>query len=100
MQKILEAFANDAIRVEADVRKRSKEHQKAWELSSRLQDKLEKKLGHKKKELLEELMDATASESSYYAQERFIYGYRLGVLMTMEVFSDLDIFVWRGMDKT
>lgn len=26
-------------------------------------------------------MDALASESSYYAQERFIYGYRLGVLM-------------------
>lgn len=100
MQRILEAFANDALRVEADVGKRSKEHQKVWEQGSKLQDELEEKLGQKEKELFEELMDTMASESSYYAQERFIYGYRLGVLMTMEVFSDPDIFVWKGMDRT
>lgn len=100
MQRILEAFANDDLRVEADVGKRSKEHQRVWELTNRLQDELEEKLGQKEKELFEELMDTMASESSYYAQERFIYGYRLGVLMTMEVFSDPDIFVWRGMDRT
>lgn len=53
MQKILETFANDALRVEADVGKRSKEHQKIWEQSSRLQDELEEKLGQKEKEFLE-----------------------------------------------
>lgn len=100
MHKILEAFANDALRVETDAEKRSKEHQKVWELSSRLQDELEKGLRQQEKELFGELMDAMASESSCYAQERFIYGYRLGVLMTMEVFSDPDIFVWKGMDRT
>ena len=94
MKRILEALANDALRVEADVGKRSKDHQKVLELSSTLQDELEEK------QLFEELMDTMASESSYYAQERFIYGYRLGVLMTMEVFSDPDIFVWKGMDRT
>lgn len=100
MQRILEAFANDSLRVEADVEKRSKDHQRVWELTSRLQDELEERLGQKEKELFEKLMDTMASESSYYAQERFIYGYRLGVLMTMEVFSDPDIFAWKGMDRT
>ena len=54
MQKILEAFANDALRVEADVGKRSKEHQRVWEQGSKLQDVLEEKLGQKEKELFEE----------------------------------------------
>lgn len=99
MQRILEAFANDALRVEADVGQRAPEHQKVCELTMELEQKLVERLGDEEKKLFEKLMDAMASESSYYAEGRFIHGYRLGVLMTMEVFMDSDIYLWKGMDR-
>lgn len=98
MQKILEAFANGELRVEADISKRSPEHQKASkrcdELEEKVREKLEDEEGQK---IFDELMGALAFESSYYAQERFIRGFRLGALMMIEVFSDPDVFLWRSV---
>ena len=98
MQKILEAFANGELRVEADVEKRSPEHQKVSERCNELEKKVREKLGDEEdKKLFDKLMEAMMYESSYYAQERFIRGFRLGALMIMEVFSDPDVFLWRNV---
>ena len=99
MQRTLEALANDALQVEMDVKKRSKEHQEAGNLSIELEQRLEEQLTSSNKKLLEELMEAVAIESSYYAQERFIHGYRLGALMTTEVFMDCDQYWGKGLDR-
>ena len=99
MQRTLEAFANDALQVEVDVKKRSKEHQEACSLSIELEQRLEEQLTDSNKKLLEELMEAMALESCYYAQERFIHGYRLGVLMTVEVFMGSDKYWGKGLSR-
>lgn len=92
MYTILEAFANGVLRVEEDVSRRRPEHQKTCNLIDELEQKLSKQLKDEENELLRQLLDALASESSYYAENRFIRGYRLGTLMTMEVFTNSDIF--------
>lgn len=99
MHTILQAFANDALRVETNTDQRSVEHQKICDLSDELEQKLSKRLKDEEKELLRKLIDTLASESGYYAEKRFIRGYQLGVLMTMEVFIDPDIFMWKGVER-
>lgn len=98
MQKILEAFANGELRVEADIEKRSPEHQKISKHCDELEKEVREKLeDEEEQKLFDELMEAVMYESSYYAQERFIRGFRLGTLMNMEVFSDPDVFLWRNV---
>lgn len=99
MQKILEALANDALRVEADEKQRTPEHQRVSDLCSKLEDRMEARLEGEDKKLFDEMMSAFTYESSYYAQERFIRGFRLGALIIMEIFADPDVFLWRGMDS-
>ena len=75
---------------------RSPKHQKLCDKVCELQDKLEEKLNNEDKKLLDELMNAVVEESSYYAQSKFIRGYRLGSLMTMEVMSEQETFIGRN----
>ncbi len=88
MYTILEAFANGTLRIEADVSQRSPEHQKICDLAGELEQNLSKQLSDDENELLRQLLDALASESSHYAENRFIRGYQLGTLMTMEIFTN------------
>ena len=92
MGRILEAFAEDEIHVIPSNEIQSPKHQKLFDKVCELQEKLEEKLNNEDKKLLDELMDAVAEESSCYAQSKFIRGYRLGVLMTMEVMSEQETF--------
>lgn len=93
MGKILNAFADGRLCMEEEVENRSKEHQWLSEKAYRLQEELEEKLGDEEKELLEDLVDTVFEESCCYAQNRFVRGYRLGVLMTVEVFQQQDTYV-------
>ena len=92
MDRFLKAFANDELRVNAESEKRSSEHQKIVDRGYVLQKQLEEKLNDEEKELLEKLVDTLREESCRYAEEKLIRGYRLGVMMTMEVFSEQDTF--------
>jgi len=96
MGKILEAFLDEQLRVDAVIDQRSPEHQKLCERACELKTKLEGKLNDEEKELLEQLMDTTLEENNCYARSRFLRGYQLGVLMTMEVMSDQDQFLYSG----
>ena len=84
MGRILEAFAEDELHVIPPKEIRSPKHQELCGKVCELLEKLKEKLNNEEKELLNELMDAVDDENCCYAQSRFIRGYRLGVMMTME----------------
>lgn len=92
MDKFLKAFVNDELRVNAESEKRSPEHQKIVDRGYALHKKLDEKLNDEGKELLEKLVATFNEESCRYAEERFIRGYKIGVMMTMEVFSEQETF--------
>lgn len=93
MGKILEAFADGRLCMEEDIEKRSPGQLQLSEKACRLQEELEKRLNDEEKEALSELIDTIFEECCCYAQNRFIHGYRLGVLMTIEVFDGQDTYV-------
>lgn len=90
MGRILEAFSEGRLCADEKEENRSAAYQRLCERSFRLHDELEEKLGDEEKALLEGLMDSLLDESSSDSQHSFIRGYRLGVLMTMEVFMGED----------
>ena len=99
MGRILEAFAGDELHVIPSDEVRSPKRQKLCNKVCELQEKLEEKLNSEEKELLDELMDAIADENCCYAQSKFVRGYRLGVLMTMEVMSEQESFLGRSISE-
>lgn len=93
MSTILEAFANDDLHILEITEKRSPKRQKLIDLSVVLRSKLEQNINDSDKELLDQLLNAVYDETSLYAQDRFINGYRLGTLMTTEVFQEKNAFL-------
>lgn len=96
MGKILEAFLTDQLCVDDVIGQRSPKHQRLCERGCELQDKLAEKLNDEEKEILTELVDTLFNEGCVDAEKKFERGYRLGVLMTMEIFTEQDIFFERG----
>lgn len=93
MGKILEAFLTDQLRVDSGTEGRSYEQQKLCERGSELQDKLAEKLNDEEKEMLTELVETLFEESCYDEQKKFERGFRLGVLITAEIFTEQNIFL-------
>ena len=93
MKRLLEAFAGDELHVLPATEKRNPEYQKLHDRSYELQEKLERKLNDEDRELLNKLLDTISEINCHYAQNKFIRGYSLGVLMTMEVCSEQDTFL-------
>lgn len=58
-----------------------------------LQEKLGEKLNAEEKELLTELVEPLFDEGCVDAEKKFERGFRLGVLMTAEIFTEQDIFL-------
>lgn len=83
----------DQLRVDSGTEGRSYEQQKLCEKGSELQEKLAEKLNNEEKEMLTELVDTLFEENCYYEQKKFERGFRLGVLMTAEIFTEQDIFL-------
>ena len=82
--KILDAFSNEQLLVNAVTEKRSPAHQKYCEQVCAFHKKLEEKLNDEQRKLLVQLLDAMENEHNCDAQNRFIRGYSLGVLMATE----------------
>lgn len=93
MGKILDAFVDDQLHVNAVIEKRTKHHQHLCEQVEVLHGKLEKRLNDEDRELLQKFADTYFDESCCDAHNSFVRGYRLGVLMTMEVFWEQDSFL-------
>lgn len=87
MQSVLEEFARGNISPEPRFFKRGSRYGKAMQMVSDTEEKISSLLKDSDKELLKTFADAQAEISLLSGIDRFIYGYRLGVLMTMEVFD-------------
>lgn len=99
MGKILTAFADENLEINPVFYKGSAEYQQAVETIYRLSEELDAKHNEEEKKMFEQFRDALETESSLYAIDRFISGYRLGVLMTMEVFAESDSLFLCKEDK-
>ena len=87
MKSILEQFANGNIAPDVGTFKSGTPYARAVEIVASSEDKLLSKLEDELKEVFEKLMDAQMEAVLISNNDKFIYGYRLGVLMTMEVFT-------------
>lgn len=93
MGKILDAFSDEQLLVNAVAEKRSPAHQKYCEQMRAFHEELEDRLNEEQKGLLQKLLDAVENEHNCDAQNRFIRGYSLGVLMATEVMEERDKFL-------
>ena len=93
MKSILEEFARGNISPEPRFFKKDSHYGCTLEIMCSSQEKLLSALDEDLKETLEQFSDAQAKLSVLSDVDRFIYGYRLGVLMTMEVFNGKDSLV-------
>ena len=96
MDRLLRAFAGEQLQIIEVTETQSPKRKKLIDESYKLHNELEKKLNNEEKELLERLFDIGSEEKILYAEDKFIRGYRLGVLMTMEVFAGHDKFLFEG----
>lgn len=92
MGKILTAFADENLIIDPIYYKGNTEYQKALTTVFKLSEELDERLKKKEKKKLEQFRDAIGTLNHMYALDRFIDGYRLGVLMTTEVFTETDHF--------
>ena len=87
MISILEAFAYGNINPDVGTIKNDSQYGQVLKTISDCEEKLLSMLDGESKELLIKLSGAHHEAISIVGIDKFIYGYRLGVLMTMEVFQ-------------
>ncbi len=90
MGKILNAIATDHLCVEPEICERNSKFHKARNQYCTLGEKLMAKLNEEEQKMLDDYSTAQAEESLLYGNDRFVKGFRLGVLMMMEVIADED----------
>lgn len=93
MGKILDAFLTDQLHVDSGTEQLTPEHKALCEKSMALQNQLAETLNDKQKAQLEELVETLFDESSCAEQLKFERGFRLGVLITSEIFYAQDTFL-------
>lgn len=87
MNEILEAFADDNLSINPMIYRGSPKYRKAIKIMHETAEALDGKLNDEEKKLFEQFRDAQSEESHIYDVDRFIRGYRIGVLMMFEVFA-------------
>ena len=96
MMNILEAFANDNLHPNSRHLQRNSAYGRAMERLTAVQHTLLDRLDESQRALLEDFTDAQDDMIYLDRTDQFIYAYRLGVLMTMEVFRASDEIVTGG----
>ncbi len=91
MKSILEEFALGNISPEPRFFKKNSRYEHAMQQLIDTEEKLFSVLNEQEKELLKTFSETQSEVSFLSGIDRFIYGYRLGVLITMEVFNGKDI---------
>lgn len=99
MGKILEALADDNLSINPTTYKGTPEYRKAIKAMYKTAEELDKKLNEEEKKIFEQFRDAQSNESSIFGVDRFIRGYRLGVLMMFEVFTGTSDFILGEEEK-
>lgn len=99
MGKILEAIATDHLCVEPAIYEGDSKFNRARNRYCTLGEKLLSKLNEEERKMLDDYSTAQADESLLYANDRFVKGFRLGVLMMMEVVTDQDDLILHEGEK-
>lgn len=98
MKSVLEEFACGNISPEPRFIKHNSEYEKATKALSDAEEKLRAALTGTEQGLLNALLEAQGAVSLLANTDKFVYGYRLGVLMTMEVFNGREDLAVGGKD--
>ena len=93
MGKILDAFLTDQLHVDSGTEQLTPEHKALCEKSMALQNQLAETLNDKQKAVLKELTEPLFDEACCAEELKFERGFRLGVLITAEIFFGQDIFL-------
>ena len=88
MQSILEQFANGEIPKDKPS-SQSPEYKEAVSIAADCEQKLLAKLNDEEQAIFQTFIDAQLELEGLTGSEKFAEGYKLGVLMTIEVFSSL-----------
>jgi len=96
MRNILEEFAHGNVPLEARDFKRNSRFDRALKQVVASEAKLLEALELKDHGIVTDYSEAQLELNSLTGTDKFIYGYRLGVLMTMEVFNGKDSLVVGG----
>lgn len=98
MKSILEEFSRRNISPEPRFFKPDSQYGRVLKTLSDSEEKLSSALSGELKETLELFIEAQAELNVLSCTERFIYGYRLGVLMTIDVYAGTDDLTLRKGD--
>lgn len=90
MGKMLEAFANDDLLPGTRFFKRDSEFGRALKRLTDAESALLASLGESEKKLFVEMAGAQSLVNALTSTKRFVDGYKIGVLMTTEVFLESD----------
>ena len=96
MKSILEAFAYGEINPDMGIIKKGSRYEQVIKTISDSEEKLLSMLDGEPKELLIKFSGAQLEANSIAGIDKFICGYRLGVLMTMEVFTGREDAIFGG----
>lgn len=95
MRKILEEFAKGNIVPNARFFERNSDYAKAMKALTDWEEKLLSTLDATEKEVFNHYISAQMEVNHLAELDKFICGYRLGMLMTMEVFDGLDDLIMK-----
>lgn len=97
MYRILEALADDNLCINPDLYEGSAEYLKATTVMYEAAEELDKRMSSEDKKIFDQFRDAQSDESHIHQVNKFIRGYRLGVLMMIEVFANAsDLYYPKG----
>lgn len=96
MQSILEEFARGNISPEARFFKRDSHYGRMMKKLTDTEDALLASLDEKQKRLFQAFADAQTEITLSSEVSRFVYGYRLGALMALEVFEGKEDLIVGG----
>lgn len=99
MDKILKALAEDKLCMNPQTFKGNVEYSRAFEEMHRKLNELDEKLSIEGKEIFEQYCDAKADENHIFTTDQFVRGFRLGVLIMLEVFDGTDSLLIDGGTK-
>ena len=97
MKSILREFALGNISMDGSIKKDS-EYARAARKMVDYEEKLKFALNEEHKEMVDNFINAHDEVNLIEANEKFVCGYRLGVLMTMEVFNGIEDVIYGGED--
>lgn len=95
MGKILEALGDDNLCINPTFYHGPPEYNEAIKIMYEAAETLKTKLNDEEKKLFDQYCDAQSDANHIYQVDRFVRGYRLGVLMMVEVFTGTADFFWQ-----